>query len=105
MTGGHALVGVVTRPLPVYDCQTDRSNFQHRLGPVNNVMVDSINNNKPPGPGRFLVYSGQPGHRDTRARSERRVLLVYTGMRDAYGARTAELSLRARVSLLVLTLT
>ena len=28
------MVGVVTRPFPVYDCQTDRSNFQHRLGPA-----------------------------------------------------------------------
>ena len=28
-------VGVVTQPFPVYDCQsTDRSNFQHRLGPA-----------------------------------------------------------------------
>ena len=25
LTGGHALVGVVTQPFPVFDCQTDRS--------------------------------------------------------------------------------
>ena len=34
LTGGHALVGVVTQPFPVCDCQNDRSNFQHRLGPA-----------------------------------------------------------------------
>ena len=28
------MVGVVTQPFPVCDCQTDRSNFQHRLGPA-----------------------------------------------------------------------
>ena len=34
--GGHAFSGVVTQPFkfPFCDCQTDRSNFQHRLGPA-----------------------------------------------------------------------